>query len=132
MFRVWGYRSSELWHTFPFSIDSTGKVMRDEVFVLLSVIDDPRGPKFCGGGGHVKGVSFDRILSFEHHAGDSTTFAWFHPNLERENPGGDQGPPTSLPLPPTSREDLRFDGYLEYPHAAKALYIDNSLIYSIA
>ncbi|GFW53731.1 uncharacterized protein TNCV_3938251 [Trichonephila clavipes] len=36
---------------------------------------------------------------------------------------GGQRPPTSLPLPPTSREDLRFDGYLEYPHATKALYI---------
>ncbi|GFV46669.1 hypothetical protein TNCV_3544851 [Trichonephila clavipes] len=37
--------------------------------------------------------------------------------------GGGQGPPSSLPLPSTSREDLRVDGYLEYPHAAKALYI---------
>ncbi|GFW23535.1 uncharacterized protein TNCV_3806321 [Trichonephila clavipes] len=26
-------------------------------------------------------------------------------------------------LPPTSREDLRLDGYLKYPHAAQALYI---------
>ncbi|GFT07930.1 hypothetical protein TNCV_873601 [Trichonephila clavipes] len=33
------------------------------------------------------------------------------------------GSPTSLPLPPTSREDLKLDGYLEYPPAAKALYI---------
>ncbi|GFW60796.1 hypothetical protein TNCV_2672171 [Trichonephila clavipes] len=41
----------------------------------------------------------------------------------RENPGGGQGPPTSLPLPPTTREDLQLDGYLEYPHTAKALYI---------
>ncbi|GFW90868.1 uncharacterized protein TNCV_2418611 [Trichonephila clavipes] len=45
------------------------------------------------------------------------------PNLEGENPGGGQGPPMSLPLQPTTREDLRLDGYLEYPHAAKALYI---------
>ncbi|GFY24378.1 uncharacterized protein TNCV_1014261 [Trichonephila clavipes] len=30
---------------------------------------------------------------------------------------------SSLPLPPTSREDLRVDDYLEYLHAAKALYI---------
>ncbi|GFX81491.1 uncharacterized protein TNCV_4508981 [Trichonephila clavipes] len=37
--------------------------------------------------------------------------------------GGGQRSPTSLPLPPTSRADLRLDGYLEYPHAAKALYI---------
>ncbi|GFV52935.1 ATP-dependent DNA helicase [Trichonephila clavipes] len=28
---------------------------------------------------------------------------------------GGQSPPTSLPLPPASREDLRLDGYLEYP-----------------
>ncbi|GFS56716.1 hypothetical protein TNCV_2221571 [Trichonephila clavipes] len=25
--------------------------------------------------------------------------------------------------PPATREDLRLDGYLEYPHAAMALYI---------
>ncbi|GFX16036.1 uncharacterized protein TNCV_4702951 [Trichonephila clavipes] len=47
----------------------------------------------------------------------------FHPNLEREHSGGGQGPPTSLPLPPPSREDWRLDCYLKYPHAAKALYI---------
>ncbi|GFU42542.1 uncharacterized protein TNCV_4556581 [Trichonephila clavipes] len=45
----------------------------------------------------------------------------FSPNLEGEHPGGAQGPPTSLPLSPTSREDLRLDSYLKYPHAAKAL-----------
>ncbi|GFU80604.1 uncharacterized protein TNCV_534781 [Trichonephila clavipes] len=33
--------------------------------------------------------------------------------------------PTSLPLLPTSREDLRLDGYLEYPHVAKALHTYN-------
>ncbi|GFU82529.1 uncharacterized protein TNCV_3629951 [Trichonephila clavipes] len=37
---------------------------------------------------------------------------------------GGQRPPNSLPLPPTSREDLRLDGYLEYSHAAKALFIN--------
>ncbi|GFX16374.1 hypothetical protein TNCV_32481 [Trichonephila clavipes] len=42
----------------------------------------------------------------------------FHPNLEREHPVGGQRSLTSLP--PTSREDLQLDGYLEYPHAAKA------------
>ncbi|GFV48687.1 uncharacterized protein TNCV_293001 [Trichonephila clavipes] len=36
---------------------------------------------------------------------------------------GGQRPPTSLPFPPTSREDLGLDGYLEYLHIAKALYI---------
>ncbi|GFV73410.1 uncharacterized protein TNCV_3389261 [Trichonephila clavipes] len=34
-----------------------------------------------------------------------------------------QGPPTSLPFPPSSGEDLRLDGYLEYPHTAQALCI---------
>ncbi|GFX50651.1 hypothetical protein TNCV_2722371 [Trichonephila clavipes] len=28
------------------------------------------------------------------------------------------GSPTSLPLPPTSREDLQLDGYLEYPQTS--------------
>ncbi|GFW74491.1 uncharacterized protein TNCV_2413901 [Trichonephila clavipes] len=40
-----------------------------------------------------------------------------------EHSGGGQRPPTSPPLPPRSREDLRLDGYLEYPYATKALYI---------
>ncbi|GFV61307.1 hypothetical protein TNCV_4103651 [Trichonephila clavipes] len=34
-----------------------------------------------------------------------------------------QGPPTSLPLPATSRENLRLDGYLKKPHSVKAPYI---------
>ncbi|GFS87378.1 uncharacterized protein TNCV_422491 [Trichonephila clavipes] len=63
----------------------------------------------------------ENAFSFEHHAGDGTI--WLHPNLEGENPGGGQGPPTSLPFPPTTREDLRLDGYLAGPYAAKALYI---------
>ncbi|GFU01651.1 hypothetical protein TNCV_1521921 [Trichonephila clavipes] len=33
-------------------------------------------------------------------------------NLEEEHPG-DHRPTTSLPLPPTLRENLRLDGYLE-------------------
>ncbi|GFX08340.1 hypothetical protein TNCV_3268291 [Trichonephila clavipes] len=37
----------------------------------------------------------------------------------REYPGGDQEPPTSLPLPPTSSMDLRLDGYLEYLQCRK-------------
>ncbi|PRD23065.1 UNVERIFIED_CONTAM: hypothetical protein NCL1_47415 [Trichonephila clavipes] len=40
-----------------------------------------------------------------------------------EHSGGGQRPPTSPPLPLRSREDLRLDGYLEYPYATKALYI---------
>ncbi|GFY16593.1 uncharacterized protein TNCV_2787201 [Trichonephila clavipes] len=42
---------------------------------------------------------------------------------EGEHNGGGQGPPISLPLPKTSREDLRLDGYLKYPYAVKTLYI---------
>ncbi|GFT24355.1 uncharacterized protein TNCV_3252091 [Trichonephila clavipes] len=41
---------------------------------------------------------------------------------KRKSRGG-QRHPTYLPLPPTSQEDLRLDGCLEYPHAAKAIYI---------
>ncbi|GFY00759.1 hypothetical protein TNCV_2141511 [Trichonephila clavipes] len=45
--------------------------------------------------------------------------------LGRKPLGGreSQRPPTSFPLPPTSRKDLRLDGYLEYHHTAKVLYI---------
>ncbi|GFY01243.1 nibrin [Trichonephila clavipes] len=49
--------------------------------------------------------------SFEHHTGDSTIWLSFTPVL-REDTWGRQGPPTSLPLPPTSLEDLQLDGYL--------------------
>ncbi|GFW11277.1 uncharacterized protein TNCV_3807971 [Trichonephila clavipes] len=40
----------------------------------------------------------------------------------RQNILSDQGSFTSV-LPPPSREDLLFEGYLEYSHPAKALYI---------
>ncbi|GFT64588.1 hypothetical protein TNCV_649651 [Trichonephila clavipes] len=53
--------------------------------------------------------------------------ARFHPNFEEEHPGSDQGSPTSLPLPATSREDLWLDGYLEYPNATKALPLQVSM-----
>ncbi|GFW60591.1 uncharacterized protein TNCV_569371 [Trichonephila clavipes] len=42
-------------------------------------------------------------LALEHHAGDSTFSTRFNPNLERENPVGGQGPPTS----PTSTNYTR-------------------------
>ncbi|GFW33291.1 hypothetical protein TNCV_2859681 [Trichonephila clavipes] len=45
-----------------------------------------------------------------------------------KTPRGSQEPPTSLPLPPTSREDLRLDGYLEHSHAVKALYKHQCLL----
>ncbi|GFV15413.1 hypothetical protein TNCV_4834391 [Trichonephila clavipes] len=40
----------------------------------------------------------------QHHASDSTILHGSTPTWR--NPGGGQGPPTSLPLPPTTREDL--------------------------
>ncbi|GFV85955.1 uncharacterized protein TNCV_203351 [Trichonephila clavipes] len=56
--------------------------------------------------------------------GGSTVLLDSTPVLRGEkNPGGGQGPTISLPLPPTSREDLWLDGYLEYLFAAKVLYI---------
>ncbi|GFW93977.1 hypothetical protein TNCV_4812951 [Trichonephila clavipes] len=45
------------------------------------------------------------------------------PQFRGRKPWGWSGPPTYLPLPPITREDLRLDGYLEYSHAAKALNI---------
>ncbi|GFV77463.1 hypothetical protein TNCV_1069921 [Trichonephila clavipes] len=44
-----------------------------------------------------------------------------HTEKMRENTLEWSEAPTSLP--PTSREDLRLDGYLEYPHVTQALYI---------
>ncbi|GFV19090.1 hypothetical protein TNCV_3223091 [Trichonephila clavipes] len=38
---------------------------------------------------------------------------------QRENTLEGPRPLTSLPLTPTSRKDLRFDGYLEYPSCRK-------------
>ncbi|GFX37776.1 uncharacterized protein TNCV_3116261 [Trichonephila clavipes] len=58
-------------------------------------------------------------LGFEHHAGDSTILLDSTPILRENSLGMVREPP----LPPTSREDLPLDGYLEYPHATKALYI---------
>ncbi|GFW07730.1 hypothetical protein TNCV_3918631 [Trichonephila clavipes] len=52
--------------------------------------------------------------SFEHHAGDNTIWLGSTPISERTS-GGGQRPPNSLPLPPTSRENLQLDGYSEYP-----------------
>ncbi|GFT27011.1 rab GTPase-binding effector protein 1 [Trichonephila clavipes] len=43
------------------------------------------------------------------------------PNFEGEHPETGQKLSTSLPLPPSSRDDLRLNSYLEYPHAAKRI-----------
>ncbi|GFX21238.1 hypothetical protein TNCV_2251861 [Trichonephila clavipes] len=40
---------------------------------------------------------------------------------------GSQRPPTSLPLPPTTREDLQLDDSLEFTLAAKALHMCKQL-----
>ncbi|GFU89376.1 uncharacterized protein TNCV_1783581 [Trichonephila clavipes] len=69
-----------------------------------------------------KGHSLVVSHSFEHHTGDSTMWLISTPIL-REGTWGGQVPITSLPPRPTTREDLRLDGYLEYRHAAKALCI---------
>ncbi|GFS83283.1 hypothetical protein TNCV_600291 [Trichonephila clavipes] len=50
-------------------------------------------------------------------------FSSFSPRFRGRTPWGGQGSPTTFPLPPNSREDLRLDSYLKYPHAGKALYI---------
>ncbi|GFV35990.1 hypothetical protein TNCV_2867481 [Trichonephila clavipes] len=47
----------------------------------------------------------------------------FHPSFQGEHSEDGQGPHTSPLFPPTSRENLQLDGYLEYPHATKALRI---------
>ncbi|GFT03696.1 hypothetical protein TNCV_278581 [Trichonephila clavipes] len=52
--------------------------------------------------------------SFEHHTGNSTIWLVSTPIL-REDTWGGQGLPTYLPLPSTSREDLRLDGYFIVP-----------------
>ncbi|GFX90023.1 uncharacterized protein TNCV_887211 [Trichonephila clavipes] len=49
--------------------------------------------------------------------------ARFHPQFCETISWGGQEPPTSLPLPSTTCEDLSLNGYLEYPDAAKALFI---------
>ncbi|GFX87920.1 uncharacterized protein TNCV_4373851 [Trichonephila clavipes] len=60
--------------------------------------------------------------SFEHHTGDSTI--WLRSTLIlRKNTLEVVRDLPPLLLLPTSRQDLRLDGYLEYPHAAKARHI---------
>ncbi|GFS90745.1 hypothetical protein TNCV_3771601 [Trichonephila clavipes] len=45
------------------------------------------------------------------------------PQFLGRTPWGVLGPPTSLPHPPPSREDLLLDGYKEYANAVEALHI---------
>ncbi|GFW97801.1 uncharacterized protein TNCV_1425641 [Trichonephila clavipes] len=52
-----------------------------------------------------------------------TTICLISTPILREDTWGNQRPPTSLTLPPTTLDDLRLDGFLEYSHAAKAQYI---------
>ncbi|GFW24220.1 hypothetical protein TNCV_1847791 [Trichonephila clavipes] len=55
--------------------------------------------------------------SIEHHTRVSMIRLCSTPILRKNTSGSGQWPSTSLPLPSTSQEDLRLDGYLEYPHA---------------
>ncbi|GFU04441.1 hypothetical protein TNCV_1080091 [Trichonephila clavipes] len=55
--------------------------------------------------------------------GDGAIWLSLAPVLWMNSWWGRNKPPILCPLPPTSREDLWLDGYLEYPLAAKVLYI---------
>ncbi|GFV29587.1 uncharacterized protein TNCV_329531 [Trichonephila clavipes] len=68
---------------------------------------------------HGKGLSCMPVVirSFEHHTGDSKIWLVSTPKLKGNTLRVVKG------LPPTSQEDLWLDGYLEYYHAAKELYI---------
>ncbi|GFU69740.1 hypothetical protein TNCV_1221281 [Trichonephila clavipes] len=46
-------------------------------------------------------------------------FLFCTPNFDGDHPEGGQLPPISISLPSTSREELRLDGYLEYPPRRK-------------
>ncbi|GFV26420.1 hypothetical protein TNCV_4476291 [Trichonephila clavipes] len=67
--------------------------------------------------------------SFEHHTGGQNDLACFHP-IFKEDTLGWSGAPTSLPLPPTAREDLRLDGYLEYPMPQRHYTFTNIHVFS--
>ncbi|GFV18040.1 hypothetical protein TNCV_168441 [Trichonephila clavipes] len=56
-------------------------------------------------------LKFKSICSFERHL--TVRFDSIPPQFCWRTPWGGQGPPTCLPLPSTSREVLRLDGYLE-------------------
>ncbi|GFW95344.1 hypothetical protein TNCV_2970661 [Trichonephila clavipes] len=66
-----------------------------------STVTSDQGPRHLSWQG---ASSTPVVRSFEHQTCDSTI--WLGPpNLEGEHPGRSQRPPTSLLLPPTSRED---------------------------
>ncbi|GFT68496.1 uncharacterized protein TNCV_1896931 [Trichonephila clavipes] len=77
---------------------------------------------------HGKGANCTPVVihSFEHQ-GHSTIWLGSTPIFEGKHPGGGHRPPTSVSLRPASRENLRPDGYLEYLHDARALYIYKQL-----
>ncbi|GFY25399.1 hypothetical protein TNCV_2485191 [Trichonephila clavipes] len=56
--------------------------------------------------------------SFEQHQ-VTVQFGLIYPNIDGEHLGVGQESPLFLPLPSTSIKDMRLDGYLEYPYAAK-------------
>ncbi|GFY06470.1 hypothetical protein TNCV_412201 [Trichonephila clavipes] len=78
---------------------------------------------------HTKGLDCTPAInrSLEHHAGDRTIWFVFHPNHEKEIPGGGQWPPNTFRLLSTLREDLQLVGYLEFSYAEKAVHLQTSM-----
>ncbi|GFX29169.1 hypothetical protein TNCV_3217041 [Trichonephila clavipes] len=68
--------------------------------------------------------------SLQHHIGDSTIWLCSSPILRENTLVEDQGAPTSLPHPPTSREDLWLDGYLQYPMPQRHYKFTNIHVFS--
>ncbi|GFT09839.1 hypothetical protein TNCV_416231 [Trichonephila clavipes] len=60
--------------------------------------------------------------SLKRHIADSMIFNSVPPQVSGETPWGSGASPLTSPQP-TSLEELRLDGYLEYIYVAKALYI---------
>ncbi|GFV44672.1 uncharacterized protein TNCV_212261 [Trichonephila clavipes] len=65
--------------------------------------------------------------SIVHHAGDSTILL---SSTSEEYPGGGQEPSTSLPIPLILQEDLRFEGYSEYPMPQRHYTFANNYAFS--
>ncbi|GFT58296.1 hypothetical protein TNCV_2118111 [Trichonephila clavipes] len=63
--------------------------------------------------------------SFEHHKSSRRIWLDFSPNFKGEYPKCIQASPISLPLPPTSREDLGIYAYLECSHVTEVQLIYN-------
>ncbi|GFU39804.1 uncharacterized protein TNCV_1949831 [Trichonephila clavipes] len=60
---------------------------------------------------------------FEYYSGGSTVWIDSIPILRENSLGGSGSQPPLFPFHQPHSEDLRLNGYLEYQHAEKALYI---------